>query len=179
MITPQIILIKADSHEEARSFVVDEISKMYGTSPDWSEWNCATEFYNKTTFAGSYADQFLGDKAVGDTLCYVDDPETAEAVIEDFLQVRAAAIQQFRKDIADLDLLNFTYNPVDLSPIRDMATFHKIAAYKELSKMLLDDWTRNSGVYDIYQDTANLRDFYRVRIAHNPSKQYLVLVEFH
>jgi len=47
-----------------------------------------------------------------------------------------------------------------------------------LAKLLGDDWTSDSAVYDLDNFTGNLKSF-RERLAVAPEMQYLVMVDFH
>jgi len=51
-------------------------------------------------------------------------------------------------------------------------------ATKKLAQLLDDQWTPDSGVYDLENWTGNLRNFTE-RVAKNPEQQFLIPVDFH
>lgn len=174
MHTCQILLVVADTPEEAFSEVASKLAE----EPKWSDWhNAGAEPMN---FAGRWAGEIFGtyneegEMSNTDTnpnhLRYSDDPALAEQVITRFLEYRCEEIKNFREKA--LDLSTYVYDPY--SSKLDMDLW----ATKKLAQLLSDEWTPDSGVYDLEWWTGSLDPFTK-RVGLEPTRQFLIPVDFH
>jgi hypothetical protein len=184
--TIQIILVEADSPEEAFRYVEQTLEN--DNSPAWSDWHNASGWEEKD-FAGRWSGQVfitpeqealieagtLDKDTIPNYLCYADDPELADYVIDKFLGYRKQAMRECvpAVGIPDLSTLIDEYNPAGVPFLAH--DFWKIG---KLIELLGDDWNYESAVYDLSSWTASLRDYHE-RCAKNPQKQYLIPVDFH
>lgn len=171
MHTVQILLVEAESVEDARDRVVAAFDS---ETPAWSDWNHVIP--GETTYAGRWQGEFFGADNKHDVLCYNDDPTLAATVIFEMLSSRDAEIELLRKQLReadlDIDLLTLDYDAYSKD---DKFQLWRV---KHLAEILSDAWTSSSKVYDLQAYSANLSDFQN-RIQEDPSKQYLVAVDFH
>jgi hypothetical protein len=167
----QIILVQAEDVDDAFSLVEGRLDETY---PSWSDWHNASNAYTND-FAGRwsgvvFADEANPDKQAPNYLRYSDDPALAEKVISDWLEARMSTLSDYRTRMADLATTK--YNPYvdDLN----MPIYYSL----KVAEILNDNWTSDSGVYDLTGGTANLRWFID-RVKSEPTKQYLIPVDFH
>ena len=170
------MLVVANTHEQARGIVADKFSE---DEPRWSDW-CEVSSNTSISFAGRWeSENILGTQAELDTLCYADDPETAEQAITAYLKHRYMDIDQYRKKLYDegkQDIL-FSHNydhEAEWSRTDDMPLYYA----KKLTELLSGEWTSDSAIYDLETWDTNLADF-RKRVDNSPQHQFLVLVDFH
>jgi hypothetical protein len=188
MHTIQLILIQADSAEDAFSEVA---SQLYGDTPSWSDWHNASDAHSMN-FAGRWEnDIFITDEqrkqieegtldrdTIPNHLCYADDQELADKIIAQFLNWRKEAMKENLTPTTptDFEKLIKDYNPAT----NDLASPLTMDLWKlrKLLELLGDDWTYESAIYDLTYYSASLRNFYE-RCAKNPEKQFLIPVDFH
>jgi len=191
MHTIQLILIEADTAQDAFSTIASELTD----APNWSDWHEAN-YQNESNlnFAGRWSGGvFLTDEqkaqqeagtldtsTIPNHLCYADDPELADSVVSMFLGWRKSAIQEGLPK----DLLAFS-NSLEVSVANyapDKDTDFKFSmelwGLRKLITLLDNDWHYESSVYDLTLGTGNLKHFYE-RCAKNPQKQFIVPVDFH
>jgi hypothetical protein len=192
MHTIQLLLIEADTAQDAFTTIASELSEH---TPEWSDWHEAD--YTKIdhlNFAGRWSGGvFLTDEqkaqqeagtldtsTIPNHLCYADDPELADSVVSMFLGWRKSAIQE----ALPKDLLAFS-NSLEVSVANyapDKDTDFKFSmelwGLRKLITLLDNDWHYESSVYDLTLGTANLKHFYE-RCAKNPQNQFIVPVDFH
>jgi hypothetical protein len=163
MHTLQIMLVEADSKEEAVSEVLSRTGYYDEGSngPDWSDWHAV----------GGRWDGFFDGENV---LCYAENVELAEESIKNSLMWRKEEVERL-KTSANLDTLEVVIDNYD----PENPTFdHSVWATKRLAEIVLDYWTPDSKVYDLESYTASLK-YYRERLQASPEKQFLVAVDFH
>lgn len=175
----QILLIEATSPTEAFNNVATTLSD--SVDLNWSDWHNA-DFSNVSnlSFAGRWAGQVFGDldedgqfkdpENNKDFLKYSDDPAMAESVLTDYLEARIRSISEYQAKA--VDLASYSYDPYSKGYDMDLW------ATKKLAQLLDDQWTPDSGVYDLENWTGNLRNFTE-RVAKNPEQQFLIPVDFH
>jgi len=168
----------AETHEEARSLVIDRLSD---SEPRWSDWNEASGGNPMNSLAGRWAgENILGEKADNDTLRYSDDPETAEKAISTYIKHRYKDIEDYRNKLyqeGKQDILfSYNYDPEKSKwePDQEMPLYYA----KKLAELLNEVWTADSAIYDLEDWTTELTTS-RSRIEIAPEKQFLVLVDFH
>lgn len=175
--TLQYLLVVADSAEEAREVVIDKL----GDSPQWSDWHNASGSAN-ASFAGRWANgafKFEEDEEpVGvelDTLCYSDNPALAEKIVEQATEWRQKEIAYYREKI-----LTSAYDIVDAihDPFSKDRTGLENYYYGKLAKVLDNEWTSDSGIFDLDYWTAALGEW-RDRVSTAPERQFIVAVDFH
>jgi hypothetical protein len=71
-----------------------------------------------------------------------------------------------------IDLSTFTYDPYT----RDLSL--DVWYVKKLAQILNDEWTCDSGLFDLTYYSANLANFLE-RVKNAPEKQWLIPVDFH
>lgn len=172
----QLILIEADNAEEAFYNVANALSE---GEPRWSDWHTADiGSASALDFAGRWSGEIFKDKetdeeAAPNFLRYADDPALAERVISTFLEYRFADIRECRNEGADL--ASYSYDPYTSK--YDKGGMELYYAVK-LAKLLNDEWTNDSAIYDLESWTANLSYFIE-RVKKSPEKQWLIPVDFH
>jgi hypothetical protein len=177
MHTCQILLVEAETPEQA----FDEVARKLEGEPKWSDWHNADQSGAITlNFAGRWSGEVFGsynEEGVmtnTDTnpnyLRYSDDPALAEQVITRFLEYRYEEIRLLQPQA--LDLSSYSYDPYNNK--LDM----ELWGTKKLAQLLNDDWTPDSGIYDLDYWTGSLDNFTK-RVASSPEKQFLIPVDFH
>lgn len=164
----QIILVEAESEEDALAKVTSYIIEAEEPNPDWSDWS---------EIGGRWAGTFAGKNV----LCYDSDSELAEATIKNFLDHRLGTITAYYTAASrNLDLAEMVgnYNPEAEHRGHDPIYAQKQYEVYKLMQLLMDWWAQDSGVYDLEWGTTNLKAF-RERVAVAPEMQYLVVVDFH
>jgi hypothetical protein len=173
MHTVQLILITADSAEDAFNEVSNKLNSGYnsedGLSPTWSDWHHASPG-ETTSMAGRWAGQVFGE-GKPDILCYDEDPELADSVIDRFVEYRLENILLNRSKAVDLKSLE--HDPRAKSDF-DMDLW----ATSKLAKLLDNEWTYESAIYDLEEWTGSLY-YFGERIKAHPEKAWLVPVDFH
>lgn len=167
----QIILVQAEDLDDAFSLVEGTLSE---GQPLWSDWHNAFNAHTKD-FAGRWSGEVFADEANPDVpapnyLRYSDDPALAEKVISDWLEARMTNLRDYKTRMADLATVK--YDPYTSS--LNMPEWYAL----KVAEILNDNWTADSGVYDLTYGTPNLSDFIQ-RVKTEPSKQYLIPVDFH
>jgi hypothetical protein len=174
--TLQYLLVEEETPEDARGKVV----ALLENSPQWSDWHNAS---GSGSFAGRWengAFKFEEDdpEPVGvefDTLCYSDNPALAEKIVERAIEWRQKEIAYYKDKILtnDYEITEAVHDPF----AKDSAGLSNYY-YKKLAKVLDNDWTTDSGIYDLDDWTASL-DRWKERITSKPEKQFIVAVDFH
>jgi hypothetical protein len=175
----QILLVEAHSPKEA----FDNVATLLGDSSDlnWSDWHNADHTNTSTlNFAGRWTGQVFGelDKSGefknqdtnNNFLKYSDDPAMAESVITEYLEGRMASIREYQAKA--IDLSTYKYDPYTGKLDMDLW------ATKKLAQLLDDQWTPDTGVYDLENWTGNLR-YFTERVGKSSEHQYLIPVDFH
>jgi hypothetical protein len=171
----QLILIQADTAEEAFSLVADNLSE---GEPRWSDWHTADESTASTLdFAGRWSGDVFKDKETDENkapnyLRYSDDPALAERVISTFLEYRFSEMRECRDKGADL--ASYSYDPYSKRSGMGMDIYYAV----KLAKLLNDEWTSDTAIYDLQDWTANLGYFIE-RVKKSPETQWLIPVDFH
>lgn len=174
----QYLIVQADSYEDARNIVVSQLED----SPDWSDWHNAT--WDKGSFAGRWentAFNFSGkdDEEIAgvqeDILQYSANPDVANKAIERAIKDREDAIAYYKTKIETnaYDIVEAKYDPY-AAPVGGLNNYY----YEKLAKILDNDWTSDSFVFDLTNWTASLYDW-KLRIVDKPEEMFLVAVDFH
>lgn len=168
----QIILVQANDVDDAFSLVEDALAER--GYPLWSDWHNATNA-SERDFAGRWSGVVFADEADPDTkapnyLQYSDDPDLAEKTISNWLEARIQSIREYKAKM--LDLTTAKYEPYIDS--LNMPAWYAL----KVAELLNDNWTADSGVYDLTYGTANLYQFIQ-RVKTVPEKQFLIPVDFH
>lgn len=175
----QILLIEATTPTEA----FNNVAATLGDSVDvsWSDWhNADYSNVSELSFAGRWKGNVFGDVNENgefkdpennkDFLKYSDDPAMAESVITEYLEARMRSISEYKAKA--IDLSTYKYDPYSKGYDMDLW------ATKKLAQLLDDQWTPDTGIYDLENWTGNLRNFTE-RVAKNPEIQFLIPVDFH
>lgn len=172
----QILLVEAETPEQAFS---DVASLLADGEPSWSDWHNAD---NPRTldFAGRWSGVVFGTldengevvnkESNPNHLRYSDDPALAEETITNYLEQRMAELRNYKSRA--IDLASHSYDPYGKNFDMDLW------ATKKLAQMLDDEWTPDSGIYDLMNWTGNLR-YFAERVATRPESQFLIPVDFH
>lgn len=163
MHTGQILLVEAETEEEALDKVRSVIEYGDEVTPRWSDWH---------EIGGRWKDIF-GKHGV--VLRYSKDEELANEKIHEWSQGRVKDMLRSYEEVKKFDLEKAIaeYNPESASSF-DMNSYY----LKKVASILNDDWTAESGVYDLESWTGVLKHF-RERVAIAPEMQFLVIVDFH
>lgn len=174
MHTCQIMLIEADSAEEAIDYAKSTITYAEERYPAWSDWHGGLG----EGLAGRWSGLFQGWDENQDVLGYTENPALAEDIIKEFVSYRTGEINRSLEQITaegfDLKKLVADYNPEKNNYENGLDTW----ALARLGKLLSNYWTSDTGVYDLTAHTASL-EFFRERLAKEPHRQYLVPIDFH
>lgn len=173
MHTGHIVLVEADSAEEAKSIVEGNLMPEEGSSwADWSDW---------CELGGRWADEFEGeeDHAV---LCYDENPLLAEAKISKFLEFRmnfiAESIAEIEEKGFDIVTALKMYNPEGNGTPAIFPDWLSLWKVRSALEVVDGVWTPKSFVYDMSYGSTSLEEF-RKRCDSAPEKQFLVMVDFH
>lgn len=111
-------------------------------------------------------------------LRFSDDPDLADEVIKRFLGYRLDEIENTRNtlktDYAGVDVFTYEYDPDETDFKKSMVMYY----IKNLAKLLSNEWTPDTGIYDLVNWDASLKYFYK-RVQTDPQKQFLIPVDFH
>ena len=164
MHTAHILLVEAESHEEAIDKVRSQVTHSETPYPSWSDWH---------EIGGRWENLFGSGK---NCLRYTENEKLAEEKIKEWVDGRINEMKRCLEEVKDFDLAEKldAYDPEAPLDYKEMKTYY---LYK-LAKNLQDSWTPESGVYDLEHGTPNLKAF-RERLAIAPEMQYLVVVDFH
>lgn len=161
--TGHILLVEADSIEDAISSVEGSVTYADTPNPDWSDWHAIGGRWD--------------DVVEGNALGYEGNEERFMEIINQFLDYRTGTMQnlleQLEKENHDFASAVDAYTAnvkmtIGLSNWRAM----------RLAQLLENYWTSDSHVYDLEAYTAGLGYFYE-RLEKDPSRQFLVVVDFH
>lgn len=111
-------------------------------------------------------------------LRFSDDPALADEVIARFIGYRLNTIEEYRNhlltDFAGVDVFTYEYDPNTNDYKKSMVLYY----IKNLAKIMSNEWTPDSGVYDLENWDATLEYFYK-RVQKSPERQFLIPVDFH
>jgi len=173
MHTCQIMLIEADSAEEALDYAKSTITYAEEPYPAWSDWHGGLG----EGLAGRWSGLFNGWEDTRDVLQYTENPTLAEDIIKDWLGHRTGEMARCWEQLKEIDIGKMiTEYTNDTLSVGDIAMNGWSLA--RLGKLLADYWCSDTGVYDLTAHTASLR-WFRERLALQPEKQYLVPIDFH
>lgn len=165
----QIMLVEAEDAEDALATVRGEITYAEQAYPAWSDWH---------EIGGRWDGLFEGWDETRNVLGYTENEQLAKDMIENFLGNRMQTMKHYlevvEKENVSLEEKVKTYNPYEM----DYKEIHAVWSIQRLTKLLSNDWTSDTGVYDLKDHTANL-EYFQKRLAENPTKQFLVPVDFH
>lgn len=185
MHTLQILLIEAEGPLEAFRIVEDSLNE---GKPHWSDWHNASNAHSMN-FAGRWsgaalltpeqeADTTLDYSSFPNYLCYDDNQELADQVIQKHLGWRRQAMREnLPVGMPDLSTLIEGYDSNNASNSFGEASMG-LWKLKKVLELLNEDWTYESFIYDLETWTASLHYFIE-RCAKNPQDQYLIPVDFH
>lgn len=170
MHTCQIMLVEADNGKDAISEVESLITYAEVPYPSWSDWH--------EVGGGRWEGLFEGWEVERNALCYAENPLLAEDIIKDYVKGRKEQMTRYLNEITtsgyDIGKAIEAYDHNNF----DYGTSMNAWTLTRLGRLLSNDWISDTGVYDLKEHTANL-EFFRQRLAVEPSKQYLVPVDFH
>ena len=162
MHTVQLLLIEADTHQEAVEIVDSKINDWEG---HWSDWHA---------IGGRWSGIFGENHP--DVINYKNEPELFEKHIKDFVEARKNRLKEnlerFEEGKKSLSDYVSDYNPEIFD--FDMNLY----ALKSLTRIMAGDWTYDSCFFDLESYSETLHPF-RERVATHPEKQFAVAVDFH
>ncbi len=174
MHTCQIMLVEADSAEDALDYAKSTITYSETPYPAWSDWHGGLG----EGLAGRWSGLFDGWEDTRDVLQYTENSILAEDILKEFLSYRKAEMDRCVAELTaegfDMGDMVSHYDPYDYDYGQGMQAY---SMYK-LGKLLSNDWCSNTGVYDLKDHTANLK-YFRERLVVAPEKQFLVPIDFH
>lgn len=164
MHTVQLMLIEADADATAAGVQAEVDSLLAEVNGEWFDW------YGEGAFGKGLAGRWTEDYIKDDVLRYSDNPTRADELIEEFTKYRLDHLAEAQKRIADFDIRTAEYNEQ-----RDlMEPFYA----NRVAQILNGFWTSDSGLYDLTAYSTFTR-YFRDRVKTDPTKQYLVVVDFH
>ena len=165
----QIMLVEADDGKDAISMVQSLVTYSEDPYPTWSDWH---------EIGGRWDGLFEGWEENRNSLGYTENPALAEDILKEFSSFRKTEMEKLFAEITakglDIGKMIENYNAEDF----DYGTGMDAWTLARLGKLLSNDWCSDTGVFDLVESSANLRHF-RERLAKEPSKQFLVPVDFH
>lgn len=170
MHTGQILLVEAETASDALDFVNSQINGE-DPYPTWSDW-CEV--------GGRWSGLFREWGDADNVMAYMDNPTLAEELITEFTGYRLANIQRYKEEL-DKDGFTIEKALADYDMVDDEKRFANgmnLWRLQKLSQLLQEDWTNDSGVFDLKEGTGSLA-YFRNRLAESPLNQYLVVVDFH
>ena len=176
MHTCQIMLVEADSAEQALSYVRGTITHAETPYPSWSDWHGGLG----EGLAGRWSGLFLGWEESRDVLCYTENKVLADDIIKEFVSYRITETKNLWDEMKkgngfDVDKSISEYNPYEQKFDDSGMNMWRL---QRVAKILNNDWCSDTGVYDLQEHTANLQ-YFKGRLDKSPEKQYLVPVDFH
>jgi len=184
------MLVEADSPEQA--FQEVEMILENSNSPSWSDWHNASGWEEKD-FSGRWSGQIfltpeqekmleddtLDKSTIPNHLCYADDPEMADHIVDRFITYRKQAMRENVPAYgSEIDLGVFIDNYDPSAPFSVGGVGMDLWRLSKLFELLNNEWTYETAIYDLASGTASL-DFYHLRCKSQPQKQYLIPVDFH
>lgn len=169
----QIMLIEADSSQDAIDYATSTITYAEERYPAWSDWHGGLG----EGLAGRWSGLFQGWEDTRDVLGYTENPTLAEDIIKDWLNGRTSEIARCKSMLekTSIDEMITAYN-TDKSDFGDVGM--NAWTLTRLGKLLSNYWCSDSGLYDLTAHTASL-EYFRERLAKEPDKQFLVPIDFH
>lgn len=161
----QIMLVEAEGLQDA----IDEVrTRLVNQETDEMNADWAESFDDeKLSLAGSWAGFFGED--LPDVICYADHKALADEKIALALEGRKQALDDYIKQGEGYDVSK--YDPY-------VAEFNsKAYAIEKAMKLVNDQWTFESGVYDLENWTGSLMYFKKMSEV-DPERLYLVPVSF-
>ncbi len=177
MHTCQIMLVEADSADDALGYVKGTITHAETPYPAWSDWHGGIA----DGLAGRWSGLFQGWEENQDVLCYTENIVLADDIIEQFLSYRIAETKNLWSEIKrtnggfDIEKALSEYDPYSQKFDENAMQMWRL---QRVAKILNNDWCSDTGVYDLQDHTANL-EYFKNRLDKSPEKQYLVPVDFH
>lgn len=170
MHTCHILLVEADSAEDALDFVKAQLNGE-DPYPTWSDWH---------EVGGRWSGLFRGWEETKDVLKYTDNPTLAEDILKQFTDYRLANIKRYKQELDDANFsIEKAIGEYDMNDNEQrFANGMNLWRMQKLSQMLQDDWTSDSGVYDLQENTGSLT-YFKERLTARPEKQFLIPVDFH
>lgn len=169
MHTCQIMLVEADSGEDALDCVKSEITYSETPYPSWSDWH---------EVGGRWEGLFAGWEDTRNALCYAENPTLAEDIINDFVAVRKKELERALEEMSHEDFnveeMVAKYDPNNY----DFGFSMKAWTLAKVGKLLSNSWCPDTGVFDLKESSCNLQ-YFRERLEKDPTRQYLVPIDFH
>lgn len=166
-----ILLVQADTVEDAFE---SALSTLHDQQPEWSDWHNANNPVD-LNWAGRWTGAFFKsdkeDEPNPNYLCYAEDKALAENVISDQLELRDREIANLRKHMIS-DLTTVEANHYADKWNSDLWYTEKFC------KLLSNDWTPDSYIYDLETHTGSLEPFMK-RVLFAPEKQWLIPLDLH
>lgn len=156
---PHMLLVEAESHEDAVSMATMWVNQEDYNPCDWSDWS---------EVGGRWEGMFDGK----DTVCYAENAELFDKHLQEFQETMQATKERYLSDVADL-----TISEIILMHENDKYGLDLYRATRAL-EMAYGKYNHDQQIYDTVEYTTNLEAF-RKRCADNPSQQYAVVWDFH
>lgn len=173
------MLVEAMSADEAFSITVDKITNV--TDP-WWDW-CEADYDNAKarSLAGRWAGEAFsidaGNNLPDDFMYYSYDPIFADMVLSRAMEARIETMRDLR-DRADWDKANKAIDGYDPYKTITFSEGSHVWSINMYGKMILDQWTPTSEVYDLIHHTASL-EYVGNLIQTRPQNLWLIPVDFH
>ena len=169
MHTCQIMLVEADSGDEAIDEVKAQITYSETPYPSWSDWH---------EVGGRWEGLFDGWEQTRNALCYAENPNLADDIIKEFVAVRKKELERALEEMSqpdfDIEEMVSAYNPDKY----DFSYSMKAWTLARVGKLLSNSWCSDTGVFDLKEASCNLEYFWG-RVEQDPTRQYLVPIDFH
>jgi len=169
MHTCQIMLVEADSGDDAIAEVQTQITYSETPYPSWSDWH---------EVGGRWEGLFAGWEETRNALAYSENPTLAEDIIQEFVAVRKIELERALEQMAqpDFDIremaMKYDPNKYDYGFSMNAWTLTKVG------KLLSNSWCSDTGVFDLKEGSCTL-EYFRERLKTDPTRQYLVPIDFH
>jgi hypothetical protein len=155
----QLMLVEAESAEDAKRSVLGLLEGDGSPTPDWSDYHDVVEFFDKEE-AVPYS------TTIG------------KMMFNEMVAEREAELKRYYDRVKNFDLKKSVENYDPFKSGGYTEDDFRIYEIRKIASILEDRWTMDSAVYDLETWSANLKAF-RERCELAPEMQYLVAVSFH
>lgn len=156
---PHMLLVEAESHEDAVSMATMWVNQEDYNPCDWSDWS---------EVGGRWAGMF-DDK---DTVCYAENAELFDKHLQEFQETIQQTKERYLSEVGDM-----TISEIMLMHDNDKYGLDLYRAQRVL-QLVGGEYNHDKQIYDTVEYTSNLEAF-RKRCADNPAQQYAVVWDFH
>lgn len=156
---PHMLLVEAESHEDAVSMATMWVNQEDYNPCQWSDWS---------EVGGRWAGMFDGK----DTVCYAENAELFDKHLQEFQETMQQTKERYLSEVGDM-----TISEIILMHDNDKYGLDLYRAQRAL-QLVGGEYNHDKQIYDTVEYTSDLEAF-RKRCADEPAQQYAVVWDFH